>query len=282
MADLDIGLLRSFSTAAAEGSFSAAARRLNCTQGTISQRLKLLEERVGGPLFHRNYHQLVLTPIGNRLLPMARRLLRFHDEMKLSVRPSTPRTVRIGIAEDYAGARLASILDFQSDNDPTRELGIVCGLSGDLMRMVDAGDLDIAVVTPHDGYQHGELITKRQLVWACSDGFSMPQDGAVPLAVYPEGCNFRQNAIDTLEQAGWPWRVVMSSASARGVLAAVEAGLALAIVAEGIVPPQLRLTDPAWGLPMLGRAEIRMVRRKNAPDWLDDIAAVLVSTYREN
>lgn len=280
MADLEIGLLRSFSVAAAEGSFSAAARRLNCSQGTISMRLKTLEDRCGAPLFQRNYHRLALTAAGGRLLPLARRLLRLHDEAKLALKPETPRWVRIGVAEDYAGAWLAAVLDLQSETDPDVELEIVTGMSPQLITMVEEGRLDFAVATPHEDSAFGVLMSRRQLRWVCAPDFTMPLDNRVPLALYQQGCLFRQNALDVLEQAGRDWRIVISSASGRGVLAVVEAGRALTLTPEGMIPPQLREADPEWGLPELGETEIRLVKRRDAPDWLDAIEAVLMSTYQ--
>ena len=51
--DIDNAQLAAFATALREGSFEAAARRLNVTPSAISQRIKLLEERFGQVLLQR-------------------------------------------------------------------------------------------------------------------------------------------------------------------------------------------------------------------------------------
>ena len=280
MSDLDIPLLRSFSMAALEGSFSGAARRLNITQGAISQRIKTLEDRIEASLFTRNYHQLILTSAGQQLLPMARRILRLHDEARIAMQPQSMRVVRLGVAEDYAGARLAAVLNLQRESMPQMEFEVVCCKSIDLIDMVDEGKLDVAVITPPDGFKRGTLISRRQLIWCCSGAFELPPMLPLPVALYPQGCVYRQNTLETLERHGMDWRIIMSSESGRGVLAAVEAGLALTVMAEGTVPPQLQEADSSWNLPRLGRTEIRLIRRPDAPDYVGEVETLLFNLYQ--
>ena len=280
MSDLDIPLLRSFSMAAVEGSFSGAARRLNITQGAVSQRIKTLEERIEAPLFTRNYHKLMLTAAGQQLLPMARRILRLHDEARIALQPQSIRGVRLGVAEDYAGARLAAVLNLQRESAPQMEFEVVCCKSVDLIDMVDDGKLDLAVITPPDGFKRGTLISRRQLIWCCSELFEFQPGLPLPVALYPQGCVYRQNTLETLERQGLDWRIIMSSESGRGVLAAVEAGLALTVMADGTVPPHLQLADVSWNLPRLGRTEIRLIRRPDAPDYVGEVETLLFNLYQ--
>ncbi len=279
MADLDIPLLRSFAVAAAEGSFSAAGRRLHCTQGAISLRIKTLEERAGTALFKRNYHRLALTAAGQRLLPLAREILRLHDEARVGLDPSPKRSLRLGVAEDYTGAHLSALLACQARVQPDLALSLICGNSPELIRQVDARELDIAIVTPPGGEALGTLISRRRLVWICLPGFVLPEDDHIPLSVYTDGCTFRRAGVAALNALGWRWRIVMSSPSGRGVLAAVEAGLGLTIMAEGTVPAHLREAPSDWGLPALGDTEIRLVRRPDAPAWMAPVAELLVNAY---
>src|SRR5256885_12256039 len=47
--------------------FGRAAQRLHVTTASVSQAIRALERRVGGPLFERTSRQVALTPIGVRL-----------------------------------------------------------------------------------------------------------------------------------------------------------------------------------------------------------------------
>jgi LysR family transcriptional regulator, glycine cleavage system transcriptional activator len=61
--------IRAFEAAARLGSFTKAAQELGMTQAAISYQVKLLEDRVGAPLFLREPRRVVLSEIGKRLAP---------------------------------------------------------------------------------------------------------------------------------------------------------------------------------------------------------------------
>ncbi len=62
------GQLNVFQTIAQEGSISAAARKLEIGVPSASQSLKLLEQKIGVPLFHRTTRNIQLTDAGRQLL----------------------------------------------------------------------------------------------------------------------------------------------------------------------------------------------------------------------
>ncbi|HZH27240.1 MAG TPA: transcriptional regulator GcvA [Azospirillaceae bacterium] len=64
-----LAAVRVFEAAARLGSFTRAAGELGMTQAAVSYQIKILEERVGGPLFRRLPRQVVLTELGQRLAP---------------------------------------------------------------------------------------------------------------------------------------------------------------------------------------------------------------------
>lgn len=61
--------LHAFDAAARHMSFTEAARELGITQAAVSQRIRLLEHRLGQPLFVRQPRGLALTDAGRALLP---------------------------------------------------------------------------------------------------------------------------------------------------------------------------------------------------------------------
>lgn len=61
--------LQAFEAAARTLSFTAAGRELGVTQAAISQRIRLLEDRLGQKLFVRHPRSLSLTPAGQAWLP---------------------------------------------------------------------------------------------------------------------------------------------------------------------------------------------------------------------
>jgi len=64
-----------FSTLAASGSLTAAARELGLTPAAVSKRLTQMEQRAGVPLVNRTTRRMMLTPDGEVYLEHARRIL---------------------------------------------------------------------------------------------------------------------------------------------------------------------------------------------------------------
>ncbi len=72
---MELGQIEAFERAAREGSFTRAAEIMNLTQPAVSTRIAALEAELGGLLFERRGRQLQLTPLGQRFLPYAERML---------------------------------------------------------------------------------------------------------------------------------------------------------------------------------------------------------------
>jgi len=64
-----LAAIRVFEAAARHLSFTRAAAELGMTQAAVSYQIKVLEERVGAPLFLRRPREVVLTAVGLRLAP---------------------------------------------------------------------------------------------------------------------------------------------------------------------------------------------------------------------
>ena len=72
---LDMGQLTTFLAAAELGNFTHTGRRLHLSQSAVSQQMRDLEHQLGCPLFVRRSRNITLTPAGERLLPLARKLV---------------------------------------------------------------------------------------------------------------------------------------------------------------------------------------------------------------
>ncbi len=72
---LSIDQLNCFVALAESGSFHGAAASLNCSQPTISQRLRRLEEDLQANLVHRGHTGCELSTAGRRFLPLAQSIL---------------------------------------------------------------------------------------------------------------------------------------------------------------------------------------------------------------
>lgn len=74
-----LAAVRAFEAAARLLNFTEAAQALGMTQAAVSYQIKLLEERVGVPLFHRIGRRIELTAQGQALAPV---IMRAFDQMR--------------------------------------------------------------------------------------------------------------------------------------------------------------------------------------------------------
>jgi molybdate transport repressor ModE-like protein len=113
--------LRLFAAIAAEGSLSAAARRMKVSQPTMGRRLQALEERMGTKLLERTGGgpggHYVLTPKGAELLPLVERMAEAGEAIERA-RPDFAEgatgTVRIAsghLTIRFIARRLPELLD---------------------------------------------------------------------------------------------------------------------------------------------------------------------------
>ena len=99
MAELNFHHLRYFHMVAHEGNLTRAAQRLNVSQSAVSTQIRLLEERLGHPLFERRGRALILTEAGRIALDHADAIFETGDELlnTLGERDSRQRQVlRVG------------------------------------------------------------------------------------------------------------------------------------------------------------------------------------------
>ena len=64
-----LAAIRCFEAAARYQSFTRAAQELGMTQAAVSYQIKILEDRIGGPLFVRGTRGVTLTATGRLLAP---------------------------------------------------------------------------------------------------------------------------------------------------------------------------------------------------------------------
>jgi DNA-binding transcriptional LysR family regulator len=79
---MDLNALREFCAVISEGSFAAAARRLDMPKSTVSKRIQDLEASLGAKLIERTTRRLRLTSEGASVLARAQRILADASEIE--------------------------------------------------------------------------------------------------------------------------------------------------------------------------------------------------------
>jgi LysR family glycine cleavage system transcriptional activator len=112
-----LAALRAFEAAARHLSFTRAAEELAMTQAAVSYQVKILEERVGSPLFLRKPRQVMLTETGQALAVAATHAFRGIAEAYEGARTGGQGTLSISTIPTFAANWLALHLGaFQMEN----------------------------------------------------------------------------------------------------------------------------------------------------------------------
>lgn len=147
MAELNFHHLRYFHIVAHEGNLTRAAERLNVSQSAVSTQIRLIEERLGQPLFERRGRSLVLTEAGQIALDHADAIFAAGDELlnTLGERPSGRRQVlRVGSLATLSRNFQISFLKPLLGRDDV-EIVIRSGTLGELLRNLEAHRLDVVL-----------------------------------------------------------------------------------------------------------------------------------------
>lgn len=261
---LDHTLLRTFLACVDAMSFSRAAGRVHKSPATVSMQIQRLEERIGKPLFRRDTRNLALTAAGEELEGYARRILRLHDEaVEAFRRPEMEGAVTIGAPDDYIAAMLPHVLRRFGALFPRVELNVVCAQSTALLPQVEAGAVDLAIVT-RSGSMEGRPVRREAMVWIASrDGQALERD-PLPVALYEPGSQARTVTLAALGRSGLRFRSAYSSFSHSALVTLVEAGLAVAAIAKMAVPQTVAIIGEDRGLPPVEPLDIILVRGRTA------------------
>ncbi|WP_285418657.1 LysR substrate-binding domain-containing protein [Pseudomonas sp. efr-133-TYG-5] len=258
---LDLELLKTFVCVVDEGSFTRAAERVHRTQSTVSQQVRKLEDLVGHALLLRDRTGLnvSVTEHGELLIHYARRLLALSAEASEALSSELDLEIlRIGMPEDFDARRMAQILAGFTRSHPQARLETVSGMSLDLRQRLDRGDIDIALIKREPDSGTAWATWPERLVWVRGADFDSTSS-VLPLALFPQGCLYRQRAIRLLDVAQRPWRVAFGSHSLTGIQAAVASGLGVSVLPASAVLAEHRVcTD----LPALAPTELALVSRE--------------------
>lgn len=260
MSMLDLELLKTLVCVIEEGSFTRGAERVHRTQSTVSQQILKLEERVGRPLLQRDRSgkQAQPTEHGELLTHYARRLLAMAQEAEEAMASTAGQpALRLGVPEDFDARRMAAMLAGFNRQRPDLRLETISGMSSELQRRLAGGEIDIALMKREPGSGDCIAAWPETLVWAAGAGFA-PDDGPLPLVLFPPGCIYRLRAVRLLDKGGRPWRQAFGSHSLTGIQAAVSAGLGLSVLPTTALLPDHRVLDEAAGLPALPHSELAL------------------------
>lgn len=281
---LEFDLLRSFVAIAESGSFTRAAEQVFRSPAAVSMQIKRLEETLGKSLFLREARQVRLTAEGEVLLSYSRRLLRLNEEaVSQFVAPTIEGTICFGSPEDLATGVLPKVLAQFARSHPAVAVNVIAGSSTELLSLLDAGELDMALLTAGNVGQdptRGEVVFTEPLIWANRSGGVAAEKTPLPLAVASRGCCWRTMALEALDKQGIDYRIAYTCDHSAGMQAAMEADLAIAPLPQSHMRAPFVQVDANLGLPEIGEYQLLFEHRKALGPAGNALARYIVDAWK--
>ncbi len=230
---LDIEALRALRAIHQHGGITRAAQVLGLTQSAVSHKIKRLETSLDCDLLARRPGAPLFTLAGDELLSYASRILGLHDEALLSLtRTDLAGRIQLGLTEDTTCSDLSRILGRFRRLHPQVAVRTRVRMSLVLRAMLERGELDAAIVQvfAHEVRPTDLVLFREDLHWVKSRDFVLPDEGAIPFLSFDEHCFYRQWALDIGQDGGVLLEAVFDCTSAAGIVAAVTAGLGVALL----------------------------------------------------
>jgi DNA-binding transcriptional LysR family regulator len=246
---MDVRQLKSFIAVAEELNFSRAASRLNISQPSLSQQIRVLEATVKVPLVWRTSRQVELTAAGAAFLVEARSTLRQMDAAVAAAKARAAlasRNLRFGFVDSAIYGILPPLIRAYRDRYPEVHLQLREMTSLQQIEALNGGELDVGVLYPETAAANlvFKQLRRERILLAMPFGHPLAKRTTVPLRLLdgePLVSFERQVApalYDRVEKmlasAEAKPRVVQHATELHTVLGMVTAGLGLAFIPSSL------------------------------------------------
>ncbi|MBL8448954.1 MAG: LysR family transcriptional regulator [Dechloromonas sp.] len=134
---------------ARERHFGKAADSCHVSQPTLSVAIKKVEGQLGGALFERNASEVRITPLGERVVAQARRVLEESvklEEIAKQGRDPLSGPLRLGVIYTIAPYLLPPLIPALHRCAPAMPLFLKEDFTGNLIPALKSGELDVIVI----------------------------------------------------------------------------------------------------------------------------------------
>lgn len=232
------------------GSFTRAARRCFVTQSALSHQIAALERDLGHRLFVRTSRSVRVTEAGAAFVRQARIALAASEAAREDAAAAAGEvigTLRLGVIPTVAAVDVPTLIARFRSQHPSVRVELKVGNSSDLMDAVHRGDLDVALLglrdeTPPTGVASRVLMRERLLAvlpsahrLAGRTRIRLADLAGEVFADFPAGTTGRAQGDHAFASAGLDRDVAFEAEAAELLLGLVAAGLAITLLAPGVV-----------------------------------------------
>ena len=293
---MNLEQLRGFAEVASTGHFTRAAERLHLAQPSLSKQIAGLEAELGVELFHRARGNVSLTAAGERLLPIARRMLvdaeAARDEMA-DLSGLRRGRIRLGATPTLCTSLVVEVIAEFHERYPGIDIEILERGSRSLIDELADGMLDLALIvtsvssgTARAVLEREPILSERLVLVSSAEGpelfpAGVPGDlealAAVPQVIFPENYDLRVAVDAAFRGRGLTPAAVVSGVEMDAALRFAERGIGAAIVPAMVAVDRPGLRTYPLADPALART-VSIARRADMA--LTDAAAALQDVIR--
>lgn len=202
---MEMNELRIFCAVAQTGSVTKAAQALGYVQSNVTARIQQLEAELKAQLFYRQ-RGMVLTPMGEKLLAYAEKVINLLAEAKMALYDSVEPSGSLAIGATTSSVRLPKIFAQYHKSFPKVDLSLISRQSDELIYKVNHFQLDGAFVklgTFIDENISLELAYDEKLVIISSpEHNSISELYSKPFLMKSAGCPYRMDLEIWLKSEG--------------------------------------------------------------------------------
>jgi LysR family hydrogen peroxide-inducible transcriptional activator len=169
---MEMHQVRYFLAVADELNFTRAAERCHVAQPSLTRAIKLLEEELGGPLFHRERANTHLSELGRMVKPY---LDHVYDQMQEAKRQALEftklkkTTLKLGVMCTIPPNQLVDLVCGLQTRNPGIELELKDAGAADLEQKLLGGDLEVAIYCrpgqePDERLHHMPLFREQMMI----------------------------------------------------------------------------------------------------------------------
>lgn len=250
--------LRSFEAVARLGHFTRAADELFLTQPSLSRQIQSLEADLGAALFQRDRTGVTITPAGEALVPIARRMLADADAARREMDELAGLRrgrIRLGAPPTLCVSVVAEVLAQFRAAHPGIELHILEAGSRALVDALSEGSLDLALTITRPTVRDDPAVERvplfaEELVVASSadldppiaDPITLARLATIPQVVFNRSYDLRVATEAAFAAAGLVPQIAVEGAEMDAVLRFVARGIGVAVVPATVLldRPSLR------------------------------------------
>lgn len=299
---MNLDQLRGFVEVAQTGHFTRAAEQLHLAQPSLSRQIATLERELGVGLFHRVRGNVALTSAGERLLPLARRMLADAETARSEMAELAGLRrgrIRLGATPTLCTSLVAEVIAEFHERYPGVDIEILERGSRTLLSALMEGALDLALivtsVAPGDAravLEREAILTERLVVVSAADrpdpfaavhsdparGLEIAELASVPQIAFPVNYDLRVAMDAAYGAAGLTPVVAVEGVEMDAALRFAERGIGVAVV-----PAMVAVDRPALrATPLAGNALTRTVSLARRSDMAPTHAsAALQALVRE-